>query len=97
MSRLFSFRKPDFDSRRNFTTEEGAKINFIERVIRHKDLNHGVKLSSEIDDDSEPTGNATVCAKKSSVMDEIRAAQKSPKPPAKSKPEQNKKKQDPDL
>ena len=80
----------DADSLRGFDTEQNAKINFIERAIRHKDLNYYIK---EI---PLPTTAATN-GEKQSVMDEIRAAQKAPKQQSKTKQEQNKKNTDPDL
>jgi len=86
--------KPDFDSRRNFAAEEDAKINFIERVITHQNLNYGVKLKT-------PRGKSDRDAgEKQSVIEEIRAAQKAQKEkPQTSNPgfEKNNKKQQPDL
>jgi hypothetical protein len=94
--------KPDFDSRRNFATEESAKIDFIERVITHQNLNYGVKLKTPSVDSAKTArgkSNSDTVGKQS-VIEEIRAAQKTQKEqPQTSKPElgKTKKKNQPDI
>jgi len=75
-----------------FSKEQDAYINYIERTIRHKNLN------SRLQEKPLPeTISGMEQKEKPSVIEKIKASQKAPKQAKKPKPEQAKKKNEPEL